>query len=166
MLITTWTIAKGIPPRLHEPKSTAKTANKGISKVKQTRKQVASESEPASDAEDSEPARKKGRDKKWQHVAAIGGPEVEVESVDKDAEPAEKEVEEEDANGNGGQDDQDDQEEVSMDSWAHATTHWASRRMTSMNISMGLTSKNSWRRRIQHLTYWQWCLTESLSNSS
>ena len=62
--------------------------------------------------------RKKGRDKKQQHVTAIGGPEVEVESVDEDAEPPEKEVKEEDANGDGGQ---DDQEEVSMDSWAHAT---------------------------------------------
>jgi len=71
MPITTRTITKGIPPRLHEPKSTAKTANKGISKVKQTRKQVASMSQPASDAEDSEPARKKGRDKKQQHIAVL-----------------------------------------------------------------------------------------------
>ncbi|KIK00786.1 hypothetical protein K443DRAFT_7372 [Laccaria amethystina LaAM-08-1] len=102
----------GIPPRLHEPKSTAKTANKGISKPKQTRKQVASEGESGSDNEDSEPAKKKARDKKHQCVAAIGGPEVEVESVDEDAEPAEKEVEEEDANGNGGQDDQEEEDDL------------------------------------------------------
>jgi len=118
-----------------------KTENKGTSKPKQTRKWVASQSESGSDTdtEDSEPARKKARDKKQQCIAAIGGPEVEIESVDEDAEPPEKEVEEEDANGNGRQ---DDQEEVSMDSWAYAAAHRVSRRITSMNINMGLTSKN------------------------
>ena len=55
MPLTTRNIAKkGIPPRLHEPKTTAKTANKGISKPKQTRKRVASDSESDSDAEDPE----------------------------------------------------------------------------------------------------------------
>ena len=120
MPLTTRNIAKGIPPRLHEPKTTAKTANKGISKPKQMRKQVASDSKLDSDAEDPELVAKKSKDKKRRRVGAIGGPEVEIESIDKDAEPPERIIEEEDANGDGGQ---DDLEEVSKVFWAHATTH-------------------------------------------
>ena len=120
MPLTTWNIAKGIPPRLHEPKTTAKTANKGISKPKQTRKRVASNSESDSNAEDPELVAKKSKDKKQWHVSAIGGPEVEIESINEDAEPPERQIEEEDANGNGGQ---DDLEEVSKVFWAHTTTH-------------------------------------------
>ena len=53
-------------------------------------------------------------------MGAIGGPEVETESIDKDAEPPERRIEEEDANGDGGQ---DDLEEVSKVFWAYTTTH-------------------------------------------
>jgi len=109
MPITTRTVAKGIPPRLHEPKPTAKA---GTSKPKKSGKRVASESESESESEE-EPVKKKTKGKKRQRVDS--GPEVEVELVDGDAEPAEKEVEEVDAGGDGGQ---DDQEEVSKDSWA------------------------------------------------
>ena len=56
---------------------------------------------------------KKKRSKKRQRVE--DGPEVEVESVDEDVEPAEKQVKEEDAGGDAGQ---HDQEQVSKDSWA------------------------------------------------
>ena len=120
MPLTTRNIAKGIPPRLHEPKTTAKTANKGISKPKQVRKWVASDSKLDSDAEDPELVAKKSKDKKRRCVSAIGGPEVKIESIDKDAEPPERWIEEEDANGDGGQ---DDLEEVSKVFWAHTTTH-------------------------------------------
>ena len=112
MPITTRTIAKGIPPQLHQPKSMAKAANTGTSKPKKSGKRVASESESESASEDSEPV-KKTKHKKRQHIDI--GSDVEVEFVGEDAEPVEKEVEEADAGGDHGQ---DDQEEVSKDSWA------------------------------------------------
>ena len=112
MPIITWTVTKGIPPWLHQPKSTANAANAWTSKPKRSRKWVASESESESASEDSEPV-KKTKCKKRQHIDI--GSEVEVEFVGEDAEPAEKEVEEVDA---GGDSRQDNQEEVSKDSWA------------------------------------------------
>jgi len=112
MPITTRTVAMGIPPRLHQPKSMAKAAKAGTSKPKKSGKRVASESESESASEDPEPV-KKTKHKSWQHIDI--GSEVEVEFVGEDAEPVEKEVEEADAGGDGGQ---DDQEEVSKDSWA------------------------------------------------
>ena len=112
MPIITRTVAKGIPPRLHQPKSMENAANVRTSKPKKSRKQVASESESESVSKDSEPV-KKTKCKKRQRIDI--GSEVEVEFVGEDAEPAKKEVEEVDAGGDGGQ---DDQEEVSKDSWA------------------------------------------------
>ena len=133
------TVAKGIPPRLHEPKSTAKART---SKPKKSGKRVASESESESDLSKEELV-KKTKGKKRQRIDS--GPEVEVELVDRDAEPAEKEVEEVDAGSDSGQ---DDQEEVSKDSWATLCKNSPiPRRMTSMNINTDLTSKNSLQKR-------------------
>ena len=107
MPITTRTVAKGIPPRLHKPKTLAKA---GTSKPKQSKKRVASDSELENESEE-DPVKKKTKGKKRLHVDS--GSEVEV--VNEDSEP-EKEVEEVDVSSDGGQ---DDQEEVSKDYWPH-----------------------------------------------
>lgn len=112
MPLTTRTVAKGIPPRLHQPKSKGKAANARTSKPKKSGKRAASESELESESEDSEPVKKKTNRKKRQRVDIAS--EAEVELVHENAEPAEKEVEEADAGGDGGQ---DNQEEVSKDFW-------------------------------------------------
>jgi hypothetical protein len=65
MPITTRTVAKGIPPRLHEPKPTAKS---GTSKPKKSGKRVASESESESESEE-ELVKKKTKRKKRQRVS-------------------------------------------------------------------------------------------------
>jgi len=113
MTITTRTIAKGVPPRLREPKPTAKAAKNGTTgKSKTAKKRVASESE--SESEDSEPVKKKkARNKKQRYIDS----DEEIEVVDVDAEPPEKEVEQEDAGGDNG-----DQEEVSKDPLVHMQT--------------------------------------------
>jgi len=60
MPITTRTIAKGVAPRLHQPKPTKKHSKKTVPKPKKSHKRVASDSdEEESDSTDSEPRVKK-----------------------------------------------------------------------------------------------------------
>jgi hypothetical protein len=68
MPITTQTVAKGIPPRLHEPKCMAKATKTVTSKPQKSGKRAASESESESESEDSEPVKKKTNRKKRQRV--------------------------------------------------------------------------------------------------
>jgi len=106
MTITTCTLAKGIPPRLHRPKPMTKVATS--SKPKNGKKRAASESK------DSEPVKKKARKTKQQCI--VSKAEVEVEEVDENAKLSKKEVKEEDAGGDNRQ--EVDQEEVSINYWA------------------------------------------------
>ena len=89
MPITTRTIAKGVPPRVHEPKSKAKkqAARKQAHTTKQSHKRVVSESEGKELEAETEPrAKKKQRQQ-------IEEPESEIELVEENAQPAEEEVE-------------------------------------------------------------------------
>ena len=138
MPITTRTVAKGIPPRLHEPKRMAKATKTVTSKPQKSGKWAASESESESESDESEPVKKKTKCTKRQRVNV--GPDVEVELVEEGAEPPEKEVEEVDAGSNDGQD--SDKEEVSKHSWAICKNLRVPRRMTSMNTNADMTSKN------------------------
>ena len=86
MPITTRTVSKGIPPKLHKPKTRAKART---SKPKKSGKRVASESDSESESEE-ELVKKKMKHKKQPRVDSRS--EVEVELVDGDDEPAEKEI--------------------------------------------------------------------------
>jgi len=95
MPITTRTLTKGVPPRLHEPKPKGKphtqntTASKANAKEPGTHKR--STRDDNSDNEDNYVPAKKKKNGKRRHTE----PEVEseVEIVDEDVEPPEKDVE-------------------------------------------------------------------------
>ena len=108
MPIVTRTVAKGIPPRLHESKPKHK-GRKSHTTSRQTKKRNATSSDSESESEQSEP--KKKRTKKRQHIDSS---ELEsgVEVVDV-VEPPAKEIEEEEAGGIVREADIDDAEEVS-----------------------------------------------------
>jgi len=105
MPITTRTIAKGVPPRVHEPKGKAKPRvnQANTTTTKPSRKRVPSESEGEELEDDTEPRAKKKRnttrhpiDESESDVELVeentGPPEEEVENVDETATHASSEV--------------------------------------------------------------------------
>jgi DTHCT (NUC029) region len=100
MPLKTRTIAKGIPPRLHQPKTKGKPHTK-------TKKRPVSESESEDSDSEPLPVKKKARKKKKQHLNSDSGDEVELVE---DAEPPEKQVEEADAGNDDGQPEVGDEE--------------------------------------------------------
>ena len=94
MPIVTRTVAKGIPPRLHESKPKHK-GRQAHTTSRQTKKRNATSSDSKSESEQSEP--KKKRTKKRQRIDS-SEPESGVEVVDV-VEPPAKEIEEEEAGG-------------------------------------------------------------------
>jgi hypothetical protein len=85
MPITTRTIAKGVPPRVHEPKGKAKAKQANV--TQQSRKRVAIESE-SDEAENMTQLRAKKKQDITHHES-----QSEVELVEDNAEPSEEEVE-------------------------------------------------------------------------
>jgi len=96
MPITTRTIAKGVPPRVHETKgkTKAKPQAKQANTTKPSRKWVASKLESKSEEAEDE-AKLTRRAKKKQNTTHHRSeePQSEVELVEDDAEPPEEEVE-------------------------------------------------------------------------
>jgi hypothetical protein len=89
MPITTRTIAKGAPPRVHKPKAKAKPRTKQANTTQPSRKRLASESE-SNEFEDMSKLR--ARKKQNTTGQQIEDSESEVELVD-NAEPSDEEVE-------------------------------------------------------------------------
>jgi hypothetical protein len=90
MPITTRTIAKGVPPRVHEPKGKAKARPKQANTTEQSSKRVASEPDSEELEDATEPARvKKKRNTTPQQIEDS---ESEVELVG-NAEPPDEDVE-------------------------------------------------------------------------
>jgi hypothetical protein len=130
MPLTTRTVAKGIPPRVHMPKPTAKTDGKPRKEsngtknkkkeTKKSKKRAASDDESEDDgkqsssSDDSAAKAKNLKKKRAGKKRRIEEPESDlVEVVDTDVEPAEVSVEEVD-DGSGLKDPTEDQE-VSTD---------------------------------------------------
>ena len=89
MPTTTRTIAKGVPPRVHEPKVKAKPRAKQANTTQPSRKRVASELEFDELEETTRPRLKKKQNTTCQQIEES---ESEVELVD-DAKPPEEEIE-------------------------------------------------------------------------
>jgi len=92
MPITTRTIAKGVPPRVHEPKGKAKAKPqaKQANTTKPSRKRVASESKSEEAEDEAEPRAKKKRNTTHHRSEES---QSEVEFVEDGANPPEEEVE-------------------------------------------------------------------------
>lgn len=136
MPITTRTLAKGVPPRLHEPKPKGKprtqntTASKANAKEPGSRKRSTrdddsdNEDDDVSASDDSASRAKKKKNGKRRRTE----PEVEseVEIVDEDVEPPEKDVEDVEGveHGVGGQEPPNEQDvSTSHISWTLGTHH-------------------------------------------
>lgn len=112
---TTRSVAKGIPPRLHQAKSAAKKNKKKEAKAKQSKKRVA-DSDEENESSDSETVIvKKKRTKKRRTEESDSEVESTVEMVDDD-EPAPPDVEEVN-DGHGNQ--LSDEQEVSINVYGH-----------------------------------------------
>lgn len=136
MPITTRTIAKGVPPRLHEPKpkgkpytqnnTTAKNAKEPGSRKRSTRDDNSdnnSEDDVVYTSDDSASWAKKKKNGKRRRTEPEVELESEVEVVDEDVEPPEKDVE--DVEGSVGGHEPPDEQDVSTShiSWTLETHH-------------------------------------------
>ena len=119
MTITTRTVARGIPPRLHQPKPTKASGTKAANH-KQGQKRVATESdEDDSSSDESEPRVKKKRCKQRVEVS-----DDDVDVIEDNVEPAEKDIEDVNVEPSVGDELQSDEQGVSTDcSLWQAYTH-------------------------------------------
>ena len=110
MPITTRTIAKGVPPRVHEPKGKAKAKRqaKQAKNTKPSRKRVASDSE--SEVNDEAEPRAKKKQNTTHHQSEESQSESEL--VEDNVEPPEEEVESVDGAAHGSE--VPDEQEVSI----------------------------------------------------
>ena len=113
MTITTWTLARGVPPRLHQPKPTKASSAKAAKTNKKDQKRVAVDSDEDESSDESELRVKK----KWRTTGKqrLEVSDDDVEFVEDDAEPAEKDVEDVDIGSGVGDELQCDEQEVSAD---------------------------------------------------
>jgi len=141
MPITTQNIAKGVPPRLHEPKS-------------KSRKRVRIDSLDSSEDSAPKPKVKKKKKQLCKEVET----EPEVEEVEDDVDPPAQEVEEVDTiqvTSDGA-----DEHEVSTFIRCTGPTHWIRnnyRATVSFNINEALIWKNYQWKRIWQLTFCSSC---------
>src|SRR6266545_3658530 len=115
MPITTRTIAKGVPPRVHKPKGKAKQQTK---QAHTSRKRVASESEGEELEDETEPRAKKKRNTTHRQIEES---ESEVELIEENAQPPEEEVESVDETR--GSEEVPDEQEVSTGHLFERDTH-------------------------------------------
>ena len=105
MPITTRTVAKGVPPRLYEPKPKGKPRTQNNTTAKANAKEPAShkrstwdddldnKDDDVSTSDDSASQAMKKKNGKWRRTEPEVELELEVEVVDEDVEPPEKDVE-------------------------------------------------------------------------
>ena len=137
MTITTWTIALGIPPRLHQPKPTKASGTKATKTDKKNQKRVASESNKDDSSSDESELRVKKKQCKEQNKEQNKVSDDDVELVEDDVEPPEKDVKDVDIELGVG-----DKQQVSRLFIVVDIDSLNPRMMVLMTSNMGLTLKH------------------------